>query len=226
MKKDEIKITDLYRFLNGEVPPEFYLELIIRTLFVYLVITFGLRYMGKRISSELNRSELAALSTLAAATGLVILAPDRGLIPPLIVIGVIIGIKRWVQKRNLKSEKFEFMTEGHLTTLVYEGVLQLKPMQDARISKEQLFAQLRDQEIIHLGMVKRVYHEANGAFTIIKADNASPGLPVIPEWDQEFLDEQERSKESMICTHCGKGRQTDEENCDNCKNNKWEAGIV
>src|SRR3982751_6916248 len=117
MKKYDIKITDLYRFLNGQVPPEFYVELIIRTLFVFLVITFGLRYMGKRISSQLSRSELAALSTLAAATGLVILAPDRGLIPPLIVIAVIIGIKRWVHKKNIRSEKFEFMSEGHLTTL-------------------------------------------------------------------------------------------------------------
>jgi uncharacterized membrane protein YcaP (DUF421 family) len=225
MKKDDIHITDLYRLLNGEVPPEFYIELIIRTLFVYLVITFGLRYMGKRISSQLSRSELAALSTLAAATGLVILAPDRGLIPPLIVIGVIIGIKRWVQKKNIRSENFEFLAEGHLTTLVYDGVLQLKPMQDARISKEQLFAQLRAQEIMHLGMVKRVYHEANGSFTIIKAENAFPGLPVIPEWDQDFLAEQKRSGESNVCTHCGKRQQLEENNCANCKNDKWEPGI-
>jgi uncharacterized membrane protein YcaP (DUF421 family) len=226
MNKDDIKITDLYRFLNGEIPLEFYVELTIRTLFVYLVITFGLRYMGKRISSQLSRSELAALSTLAAATGLVILAPDRGLIPPLIVIGVIIGIKRWIQKRNIRSEKFEFLTEGHLTTLVYDGVLQLKPMQDARISKEQLFAQLRGQEIIHLGMVKRVYHEANGSFTVIKAANALPGLPVIPEWDRDFLNEQKRSTEATVCTHCGKKREPREEHCANCRNEKWEPGLV
>jgi uncharacterized membrane protein YcaP (DUF421 family) len=200
--------------------------LIIRTLFVYLVITFGLRYMGKRISSELSRSELAALSTLAAATGLVILAPDRGLIPPLIVIAVIIGIKRWMQKKNIRSEKFEFLSEGHLTTLVYDGVLQLKPMQDSRISKEQLFAQLREQEIIHLGMVKRLYHEANGSFTVIKSENAFPGLPVIPEWDHDFLNEHERSNESTVCTRCGKKREAGEEKCANCKNEKWEPGLV
>jgi uncharacterized membrane protein YcaP (DUF421 family) len=99
-------------------------------------------------------------------------------------------------------------------------------MQDARISKEQLFAQLRGQNILHLGMVKRVYHEANGSFTIIKAENASPGLPVIPEWDQDFITEQKMSEGSMICIHCGKQRQKDEDGCANCGKDKWEPGMV
>src|ERR1700709_2065014 len=129
MKKEDIHIDDLWRILHGNIPLEFYVELFIRAFVVYLLIAFGMRYMRKRISSELNRTELAGMATLAAATGLVILAPDRGILPAVIVFLVLIGCKRIVDRKNYRDEKFESLTEGNMSTLVKDGVLQLKEME-------------------------------------------------------------------------------------------------
>jgi uncharacterized membrane protein YcaP (DUF421 family) len=224
MKKEDIEITDIVRILFGPVPPEFYIEMVIRALFVYLVITFGMKYMGKRISSQMSRSELAAMATLAAATGLVIMDPQRGLLPPLIVLGVILFIKWIVDKGNYRSERLEFITEGHYSTLIEDGVLNTHEMKKVRLSKEQLFAQLRGLNIIHLGTIKRLYMEANGAFSIVKSNEKKPGLPVIPPEDTAFINEFNRS-DRKACKHCGHLQRQGENNCSNCGSAEWTESI-
>jgi len=226
MKKEDIHLSDWQRILMGDIPAEFYIELIIRTLFVYLVITFGMKYMGKRISAELNRSELAAIATLAAATGLVLLTPERGLLPPIIILIVILGIKSALDWFNYKYSKAEGLAEGKLSVLVEEGILQMKQMKSTRISREQLFAQLRSEQIIHLGTVKRMYLEANGAFSVLRENEPKPGLAVIPEWDQDFINEYKKDQEQFVCTKCGRLEKQNHGRCRTCGNNGWTRPIT
>ena len=61
MESFEIKLTDLERIFSGEVPASFFLEIIFRTAFVYLILIISMRLMGKRMSSTLQRNELAAI---------------------------------------------------------------------------------------------------------------------------------------------------------------------
>ncbi|MGN6494846.1 MAG: DUF421 domain-containing protein [Agriterribacter sp.] len=225
MKKEDIHLEDLYRILHGEVPLEFYFELIIRSVFVYLVLTFGMKLMGKRLSAEMSLSELAAIATLAAATGLVILAPERGLIPPLIVIAVVLCIKWLTHIFGKKHPTLEKVAEGTLSVLIDNGVLRLHEMKKTRISQEQLFAQLRQSQIMHLGTVKRLYLEANGSFSIVKNKEPFPGLAVLPEWDQEFIDEQPQS-ESQVCGYCGNIREKSQHTCPVCDNNEWKTALI
>jgi hypothetical protein len=226
MKKEDIHLNDLYRILIGEVPPGFYIELVIRAICVYAMIMFGMKFMGKRIAGDLNRSELAALSTLAAATGLVLLSPDRGLVSPLIVLGIIYLIRLYVNKKNYSSKRFEEATEGRRSTLISDGEMQWQEMEKVRVSREQLFSQLRGLGIKHLGVIKRFYMEANGAFSITMLPQPRPGLPAIPEWDAAFLAEQPRWHEWQVCGNCGHRRQPREVNCSVCNNTTWVYPIT
>ena len=223
MKKEDIHLYDWQRILQGPVPLEFYIELILRGLVVYALITFGMKYMGKRISAELTRSELAAIASLAAATGLVIMAPDRGLLPPVIVLIVMVGVKWLMDKRNYRSKKFERFTTGMYSILVKDGVLQTHEMRETRISREQLFAQLREGGVTHLGHVRRLFIEANGLFSLVKEKEGSekPGLPVIPSWDKEFLSSLTKTPNVEVCGHCGHTKRTNETVCPECRANTW-----
>ncbi|WP_207513925.1 DUF421 domain-containing protein [Longitalea luteola] len=226
MEKDQIHLDDFYRIFIGQVPPEFYIELIIRTICVYAIIMFGMKYMGKRIAGELSRSELAALSTLAAATGLVLLSPERGLISPLIVLGVIYVIRLLVIKKNYSSKRFEEATEGKRSTLIMDGEMQWQEMKKARISKEQLMAQLRALGVVHLGTVKRFCMEANGGFTLTKEPNPRPGLAAIPDWDIDFLNELTYAKDAKVCTGCGHRQRQEEAYCPVCKSVLWTCPVT
>src|SRR5438132_14356325 len=92
MRKEDIYLYDITRILNGEAPPQFYIELVIRAFVVYLILVFSMRLMGKRLSAMLNRNEVAAVASLAAAMGLPLLSPYRGLIPAVIVASTVLVI--------------------------------------------------------------------------------------------------------------------------------------
>jgi hypothetical protein len=46
MKPEEIYLSDWSRILIGEVPGSFYLEAIIRVVFIYLLLLVAMRLMG------------------------------------------------------------------------------------------------------------------------------------------------------------------------------------
>lgn len=222
--KNDIRLDDFRRILVGEVPAEFYIETVIRALLVYILLVAGMRLMGKRINAELNRTELAAISTLAASTGLILLSPDRGLLPAVVAIGVLLFIKRMVNHQTFLHKKAEDIAEGSLGILIKSGVIQIKELKKTGLTREQLFAQLRGMGVMHLGNVFRLYFEANGDFSLLKEEKESSGLSVIPDWDQEFLNEQEMAG-TQVCSRCGSGGQGTHKECPNCGNDGWKEAV-
>jgi uncharacterized membrane protein YcaP (DUF421 family) len=186
MKPEEIKLSDWTRIILGPVPPEFYLELIIRAIFVYLLLIVSMRLLGKRMSTQMSMLELTAMVSLAASIGVPMLSQDRGILPAFIIAAFVVGITRLISIISFRKQRFEQTTHGAIDILVEDGVMKYDLMKKVRISRERLFAQLRGENIVHLGMVKRLYMEANGAFTIIQNEELTPGLMVLPDWDKSL----------------------------------------
>lgn len=228
MKSEDINITDWVRILVGEVPATFYIELIIRAAFVYLLLMISMRLLGKRMSSQLGRHELTAMVTLAAAIGIPLQSPDRGLIPAVIIAVVVIYTGRWIANKSFHNQKFEQFSQGNIDMLVRDSVLDIKTMKKVRISRERLVAQLRSSGITHLGKVKRLYIEASGGFTIIMEENPKPGLSVLPRWDDDFNSRFKKSDTLLACQTCGTTLHkpsNEQVECPNCKDNSWVAAV-
>jgi Predicted membrane protein len=225
MDKYKIHLYDLNRILQGQVPMSFYIEIIIRAVVLYLVVMIALRLMAKRMTLNLNRTELGALSTVAAAIGVPLQSPDRGLLPPIIIVGIVILMQRWINYRSAKSEKFERLVLGKITTLVQDGRLQPKEMKKVRISRERVFAELRVNELTNLGEVQRMYIEANGSFTLIKSPQPQPGLCIIPEWDTDFTNEKQKHNDLRVCGYCGSSKAPHMQQCPNCDHHNWVAAV-
>lgn len=190
------------RILVGEVPATFFVEVIIRIAVVYLILMVSMRLMGKRMASMLSRTELVAIVSLAAAIGMPLQAPDRGLLPAIIIAIVVVCMHKVLSALAYKNERFESYFQGRIAVLVQNSVLELETMKKSQISRERLYAQLRYEGIRHLGEVKRLYLEANGAFCLIKETNIQPGLPFIPEQDTDMLQHLAPSG-NIICKKCG-----------------------
>ncbi|RRB04943.1 DUF421 domain-containing protein [Larkinella rosea] len=228
MKKDEIHFTDWVRILVGEVPGLFYLEILIRAAAVYLILVGSMRLMGRRMASQLSRNEMAALISLAAAIGVPILDPSRGLLPAVIIALVVILVQRLISYWAARNEKFEGISQDIATTLVENSVLQLENMKSSRITRELLFAQLRSTGVLQLGSVKRLYMEANGSFTLIQQPEPKPGLSILPEWDSEFIALQTPVPDRAVCYWCGHTQPagaSDSARCPHCKKQEWVQAI-
>lgn len=226
MKPDEIKLTDWARILFGEVPPSFFIELVIRTVFIFLLLVISMRVFGRRMAAQVNRVEMVALFSLAAAIGVPLQAPDRGLLPALVIAAVVIFLGRIIARFAFYNQRFEVKVEDDLSILANDGVLNMKEILATRLTVEGILARLRSEGVRHLGEVKRLYIEANGSFSLVKEEKPSPGLAVIPVSDKEFLDEQPQSEEK-VCRTCGKKKKENEgaEVCSNCKDTKWVNAI-
>ena len=226
MDKEDIHIDDLIRILFGEVPGVFYIELILRVVFIYLLLVVSMRLMGRRLATELSRIELVTKVSLAAAIGIPLQEPSRGLVPALIVAVVVVASERMITFWIFKNRWFEKITQDKVEALVVDAVMIVDAMKGIQVTRERLSAELRSHGIKQLGEIKRMYIEANGKFSLVKAEPALPGLCLIPYWDEEMRKEQSFSGEKRACKVCGKIRYSNESECANCHGRDWEFAVV
>ncbi len=224
MKSEEIHLYDIGRILMGEVPGGFMWEAVLRILFLFLMLLIAIRLMGQRMASSLTRNELAALTSLAAAIGVPVLDPSRGLLPALIIALVVIAFQRFIARATFRSKRMERVLLDHNNVLIADGCINQKEMRKAGLSQERLFAQLRSEGIDSLGKVQRLYFEPSGKFTILEAPNPVPGLPILPEWDRDYTDDWETSSDKFACCNCGhvlKTTQKPDAPCERCGQVEW-----
>ena len=223
MKAEDIQLSDWQRIFIGDVPGGFYLEVILRIAIIYLILMISMRLMGKRMASQLSRSEMIAMVSLAAAIGVPLQSPDRGILPIVIIASIVISVQQLIAYLSFRNEKFETLSQGNITTLIEDNALNLENMRQTGITRERAFAELRSNSIYHLGEVKRLYFEAGGAFTLIKNIDTVPGLPVLPIWDKAYQNEMSKPCPELVCEKCGKmpAGNFASQPCGNCGNGSF-----
>jgi uncharacterized membrane protein YcaP (DUF421 family) len=187
-----------------------------------------MRLLGKRMAAQLDRIDLAALVTLAAAIGVPLQAPDRGLLPAVVIAAVVVSLGTVIGRLSFKSEKFESLTHGSANMLMENGAMRLSQMLTSRVTPERLLAELRTKGLTHLGQLRRVYAEANGSFSLIEAEEPRPGLCIIPAWDTDFREQLKEVPEIEACTSCGFTRErasSKGHDCSNCQGTSWVTAV-
>lgn len=230
MKPEDIHINDWQRIFIGDVPGGFYLEVIFRTALIYLILMVSMRLMGKRMASQLSRNEMIGMVSLAAAIGVPLQSPDRGILAAVVIAAVVVTIQRTLAGKVSKNQKLETLTQGDVAVLIEDGHLNLEKMRESGITRERAFAQIRSNNIKHLGEVKRLYFEAGGSFSLIKNTEIGPGLGVIPDYDKEFMKQMYKYSDQMVCKSCGQlapsNYVNEETECKNCQSKEWIKAVT
>lgn len=229
MEKSDIKLSDWMRILFGNVPVSFMFEVFIRTLIMYLLLLFIMRFLGKRMAGQISVTELSVMLLLGAIVSAPMQLPDRGILQGLWLLLIILFLQRglsWWGTKNVKAEK---LTYGEATLLVKDGVLDVNAMMGTRISRPELFRELRSKNIYQLGKVKRVYMEASGSMSIYQSDKEKPGLTILPSSDKDI---QQLNKEAgnnlKACCCCGNTQTLTDTRlpCDCCHSTDWSNAVL
>ncbi|HEY0055475.1 MAG TPA: YetF domain-containing protein [Pedobacter sp.] len=230
MEKADIKLSDFQRILFGEAPPEFLMEVLFRTLIIFLALLVFLRLIGKRMGGVLTISELAVMLTLGAILAVPMQMPDRGVLQGIVILVTVLLMQRGLNLWEFKNRKVEKITQGEMTLLVKDGVIKTGNMALSRISRQQLFAQLRKKNINNLGKVKRMYLEACGVFSIYEYPDVRPGLSVLPVRDTDLYEKRKHNESDLICCcDCGNTLSENSVNsrkCELCGNEEWTKAII
>jgi uncharacterized membrane protein YcaP (DUF421 family) len=229
MKKEEIVLWDWKRIMLGQAPPEFLVEVLVRTILIYIVLLVVLRLMGKRMDGQLTLTEMGVMVTLGAIVSVAMQLPDKGFAMGAVALITVAALQRGINWLSVKNEKIEDITQGTMSILIRDGKMQVDEMLRAGISKQHLFSALRGKQILNLGRVKRLYFEACGLFNVYENDQPKPGLPVLPSDESaEITPKLSLDKSHIACRNCGNVElaQLKNNKCNNCGEKKWIVAVV
>ncbi len=227
MKKEDIHWDDWHRILIGAAPTAFLIEVLIRSILLFLFLLLVLRLMGKRMGGMLTISELAVMLTLGAIICVPMQIPDKGVLQGFLALICALAFQRWFNLIGVKLSFAEKLIQGTETIIIKDGAIDIKSLKKSNISHQQLYAILRSQNIYNLGNVERVYLEASGLFSVYIFKEPRLGLSLLPTKDTEAHQIQEASGE-QVCTQCGFIKQTSEleRRCYNCDSENWTPAIT
>lgn len=228
MDKEDIKISDWHRLLIGDNPWLFTVEVLGRTIVIYVCLMIVMRLLGKRMNAQLTIMDLAVMLTLGAIASVPMQAFDRGILPGIILLLAILVLHQASTFLIYKKRKMEILTQGKATLVVKNGVVDPQKLVKMRISKDQLFSVLRTKGVRHLGEVKRLYSESDGHFSLFKFDEPIPGLSILPRSENSLPVKDTLEKDNLACVYCGKVIDREEisiKECVNCKNKDWVTAM-
>ena len=152
---------------------------VIRTLIVYILLSFVLRIMGKRQLGELDVSELVSTLLVSEIASLPIDNPDIPLFNAIIPILLIVSVEIILSTIKNKSEKLKVTIEGKPEYIIYKGRLLQNVLRDNRMSINELLSELRSQGV---GNIEEVYYatvEQNGSLSVLKRDETNLAHTII-----------------------------------------------
>ncbi len=179
-----IEPFDWQRLLvSAEAPPGFLLEVVFRSIVTFLLTILALRLTGKRGVRQLSLFEFGLLLVLGSAAGDATFYHDVPLLYVLVVYGVVMSLYMLFNYLTDKVPRIERLLEGAPELIVVEGEIDLPAFTKASLTAQELFGQLRQYQVEHLGQVLRLYLEATGEVSVyfFAPEAERPGLPIWPE---------------------------------------------
>lgn len=223
-KEEPFELFDLTRLLIGEqIPYSFLFEVLVRAAVMFIATLLVLRMSGKRGIKQLSIFELAILISLGSAAGDPMFYNDVGLLPPILVLVVVISLYKLMTYLTGKFEKIEELVEGKPIKLIENGKIIYDVFKREDLAYDELFSQLRQHSVSHLGQVKCAYMEASGDLSIFyfSDEEVIPGLPILPDIYDSPVGEFQPGK-GYACKHCGNIEKLDKvETCRICEKNEW-----
>ena len=167
------------------------LTIIIRTLLIYGVVTFAVRLMGKRQVGDMQTSELVITMIISETASLPLENPERPLLSGIIPVLMLAAIEILVSVIMMKSRKARGIICGHPIIVIRDGEIIEKELRRLRLSREDVYSLLRQQQCPDAGGVKYGIIEPNGSLSILKEEDV-PQDGVDSRDLRDELDEQEK----------------------------------
>ncbi|WP_353718383.1 DUF421 domain-containing protein [Dyadobacter sp. 676] len=224
------EFADWRKILMHDHPFGFLLEVVIRTIIMFLIILLALRASGRRGIKQLSIFELVLIIGLGSAAGDPMFYDDVGILPALVVFLVVITLYISVTRLSDRFVKVEKMLEGEPLYVIREGKLLMDAFRESGLSQDEFFAELRLRNVAHLGQVRTVLIETSGEFSVLyyPDDQVKYGLPIFPDELQKKLGDGRlpgKNCEYIACAKCGGLREKNQgENlpaCTECDVCEW-----
>jgi uncharacterized membrane protein YcaP (DUF421 family) len=143
------------------------IEIVLRTIIVYLVILIGLRLAGKREIGQMTVFDLVVLLLIANAVQNAMVGSDTTLTGGLLAAVTLLIMNALVALLRLRSTKLRRLVEGTPTILVLHGEVIQEHLRREGIDEQTLEASLREHGIESVGDVDMAVLEIDGSISVV-----------------------------------------------------------
>lgn len=180
------------------------------------------------MTGQITISEMAVMITLGAIVSAPMQVPDKGIVQGIVILICALAFQRGLNFLTVKSKKAETVVLGDVCLLVSDGRIDVDQLKKEKMSRQQLFAMLRNDHLFNLGQVERAYLEANGSLSVYPFKDQRPGLSLLPPSDETVAEVQHADWEHhFACCSCGNIAKEEESkgSCNKCGSDTWDNAI-
>lgn len=146
------------------------MDLIVKTLIIYFLIIFTLRFMGKREIGQLGLFDFVVLLLIADVSSVAIddniSFLDIEFLKKLLPVFTLAITQKLLAILSLKINKLRNIIDGNESIIIYKGKLNIKEMKKQNYNVNDLITQLRLKNVKSLSQVEHLILENNGEISV------------------------------------------------------------
>lgn len=169
---------------------------IIRTVILYIFVTFAIRVMGKRQIGDMQPNELVITLLISEIVAIPLQDISQPILSGVVAIFMLIVLEIVMSVLSMKSLRVRKFMSGNSVVIINNGVVDQNAMKNVRMTVLDLIEQLRGQNVFDISTVAFAVLEVNGELSVllkggdqpltakdmgVKKDKAALPLPVISD---------------------------------------------
>lgn len=149
------------------------LDVVVRSLCVYLFMVIAIRLFGKNQLSQLNAGDVVLLLLISNAVQNAMVGENTSLEGGL-VAALVLFIANFIVKRLMFSNrKFSRFLEDDPVILIKDGKVEQKALDKVKISRDELEEAIREHGVDRIEKVKLSILEVDGNISVVSEDEQS-----------------------------------------------------
>lgn len=144
-----------------------YLDIVLRSLAVYVFIVLAIRFFGKKELAQLSVVDLVFILLISNSVQNSMVGNNSSLVGGLVAAGALFFTNYILKSVLFKSKGFSEFLEGSPTMLIHHGLVIKEHLQKEKISMEELEAAVREHGVPSIDKVDLAVLEADGNISIL-----------------------------------------------------------
>ena len=147
---------------------------IVRTIILYVFVTFAIRVMGKRQIGDMQPNELVITLLISEIVAIPLQDISQPILSGVVAIFMLIVLEILMSVLSLKSIKVRKFMSGNSVVLINNGVVDQIAMRNVRMTVLDLIEQLRGQNVFDISTVAFAVLEINGNLSVLLKSGDQP----------------------------------------------------
>lgn len=147
---------------------------IIRTIILYVFVTFAIRVMGKRQIGDMQPNELVITLLISEIVAIPLQDISQPILSGVVAIFMLIVLEIVMSVLSLKSIKVRKFMSGNSVVIINNGVVNQNALKNVRMTVLDLIELLRGQNVFDISTVAFAVLEVNGELSVLLKSGDQP----------------------------------------------------